>query len=99
MGAARGRTTRRQLREGGRALAPGTQAQVGEQTRVSGGAVAAEWGAVSAPGASNTYTRYCPPRHPACPFCGKKLGVTASGERFSKLLVQFEDSDISLADI
>mmetsp|Transcript_29452 Transcript_29452/g.54511 ORF Transcript_29452/g.54511 Transcript_29452/m.54511 type:complete len:125 (+) Transcript_29452:10-384(+) len=40
------------------------------------------------------------PQHPACPFCSKRLELTAGGEsRFSKLVVQFEDGNISLSDI
>lgn len=47
------------------------------------------------------------PQHPACPFCSTKLELTAAGagtetgrgQRFSKLVLQFEDGDVTLADI
>lgn len=52
-------------------------------------------------GCSARHASICLPRHPACPFCSKKLELTAAGgdQRFSKLVVQFEDGNMSLSDI
>ena len=49
--------------------------------------------------------RKCSPhalKHPSCPFCSRKLELTGSGKEsqcFSKLVVQFEQSDLSLSNV